>query len=101
MYITVDTVLKILGMFTAACVAGGWLVKIVKALKKPSDDVNTKLDRDNKRLNKLEDEMDYLKNAMSMSLQCSLVMLGHMRTNNNTGEITRQESELQEFLTRR
>lgn len=94
--------------FSSVCAAGGWLIKIVKGMKKPSEDIETKfkatdekLDRDNKRIAKLEDDMDYLKNAMSLSLRSSLVIMAHMRTDNNTGEIKEQEDEILRFLAKR
>ena len=61
--LTYERIMAILGLFTALCIAAGWLIKIFKALKKPGDDINQKLDRDNKRIRKLEDEMEYISSA--------------------------------------
>lgn len=99
--LTYDNLLALLTGFTVVCVAAGWLIKIIKALKKPSDDIHAKLDRDNKRIQKLEDDTEYVKNAMSVLLRTNIVMLSHMRTNNNTGEIAKQEEEIQDFLIKR
>ena len=101
MVITLDVLLKICAGFSCVCVAGGWLIKIIKAAKKPTDDIQQKLDNDNKRIKKLEDEMEFLTNSISMLMRCDLVMLAHMRTNNNTGEIAKMESEIQDFLIKR
>lgn len=99
--ITYEGILAGLAFFTAACVAGGWFIKIVKALKKPSDDVNEKLDRDNKRIAELENQYKYVSSAIGVLMRCDLVMLSHMRTNNNTGQMAKMEKEIQEFLIER
>lgn len=99
--LTYDKILALLTGFTVVCVAVGWLIKIIKALKKPNDDIHAKLDRDNKRIQKLEDDTEYVKNAMSVLLRTNIVMLSHMRTNNNTGEIAKQEEEIHDFLIKR
>ena len=101
MTVTIESVLAVCAGFSCVCVAAGWLIKIIKAIKKPADDVNEKLDRDNKRIKALEDDMTYIKNAISVLMRCDLVMLGHLRTNNNTGQMAEMEGEIQEFLIKR
>ena len=83
------------------CVAGGWVLKIIKGLKKPSDDINEKLDNDNKRIKELESQFRFILKAISLLLQDDLVILNHLRTDNNTGEMASQESKVQEFLIKR
>ena len=90
-----------LGLFTALCIAGGWLIKIIKGLKKPADDVNTKLDNDNKRIKELEDQYKYISSAIGVLMRCDLVILGHLRTNNNTGQMADMEKDIQDFLIKR
>ena len=99
--ITYEKVMAFLAFFTAACVAGGWVIKIIKGLKKPADDVNDKLDCDNKRINELETQFRFVLKAISLLLQDDLVILNHLRTDNNTGEMASQESKVQEFLIKR
>lgn len=101
MVITLDVLLKICAGFTAICVAGGWLIKVIKAAKKPADDVMTKLDNDNKRIKKLEDDSQYIMRAIAILLRVDLAMLGHMKTNNNSGEMDEAEREIQTFLIER
>lgn len=101
MYITIDGLLKICAGFTAICVALGWLIKVVKALKKPNDDINAKLDNDNKRIKRLEDELSYITDSISILMRCDLALLGHMRTSNNTGQLKDMEKEIQDFLIER
>jgi hypothetical protein len=106
--ITYENVVAGLALFTAACVAGGWLLKIIKGLRKPSEDtkaqfgiVNSKLDNDNKRIRELEDQLKYISNSIGILMRCDLVILGHLRTNNNTGQMTKMEQEITEFLVNR
>jgi len=84
--------------FTSICVAFGWVVKIVKGAKKPGDDIRRKLDNDNDRIKSLESQFAFVLKAISLLLQDDLVILNHLRTDNNTGEMAKQESKVQEFL---
>ena len=112
MYVTWQTVLlgflAVCGGFTTVCVAAGWFIKIVKGIKKPGDDVKNRLDaqdkkleNDNNRLRDLEDQYKYVSSAIGVLMRCDLVMLGHMRTNNNTGQMANMEEEIQDFLIKR
>lgn len=85
--------------FTTVCVAGGWFIKIVRAAKKPSDDIKNMLKNDDKRLKTLEDSVAFMAKAISLLLQDDLAILNHLRTTNNTGEMAKQEEKVHEFLT--
>lgn len=85
--------------FTCICVAGGWLIKIIKAAKKPSDDMKEMLKNDDKRLKALEETVGFLAKAISLLLQDDLAILEHLRTNNCTGKMAEQETKVHEFLT--
>ena len=87
--------------FSSICAAGVWVIKIVKGLKKPSMDVNEKLDNDNKRVKALEEQSAFILKAISLLLQDDLVILNHLRTTNNTGEMAEQEKKVQDFLIKR
>ena len=87
--------------FSSICAAGAWVIKIIHGLKKPSEDVNTKLDNDNKRIKALEEQSAFILKAISLLLQDDLVILNHLRTTNNTGEMAKQETKVQEFLIQR
>lgn len=99
--ITYEKVMAFLAFFTAACVAGGWVIKIINGLRKPSKDVQKKLDNDNKRINEIETQLRFILKAISLLLQDDLVILNHLRTDNNTGEMGKQEQKVQEFLIER
>ncbi|MBR2674978.1 MAG: hypothetical protein IKE52_05965 [Mogibacterium sp.] len=96
--ITYEKLMAALALFTALCVAGGWLIKIIKGIKKPADDVAAKLRRDNERLNRIEGKLEYFKNAVDMNLEASLVILEHLGEGNHTGEMLRMKREIQNFL---
>lgn len=92
--------------FTSVCVAVGWVIKIIKAVKKPSDETKDKLkkhdellDNDNKRIKKLEDDIDYIKKTQTQTLQALLVILDELKKNNDVdGAIQKAESDMQSFL---
>ena len=87
--------------FSSVCVAVGWLIKIIRAMKKPSEDINTKLDNDNKRIKALEDQSAFILKAISLLLQDDLAILEHLRTSNATGKMSEQEAKVQKFLIER
>lgn len=89
------------GGFTTICVAGSNLIKIIKSVRKPSEDVHKMLDNDNKRIKELETQFGFVLKAISLLLQDDLVILNHLRTDNNTGEIAKQETKVQDFLIKR
>lgn len=101
-----EQIMAVLALFTAACVAGGWLIKIVNGLKKPSEDVKTrftsidsKLDSDNKRIKRVEDDIDYIKKTQTQTLQTLLAILEQLKKlDDKDGSITGAEKELHSFL---
>lgn len=96
--ITYEKFMMALGLFTALCVAGGWLIKIIRGIKQPSVNVMKMLDSDNKRIKRLEEQMDYNSKSIKLLMRSELAILGHLATNNNTGEIAKVERDIQEFL---
>lgn len=107
--ITYDKVVAALALFTAACVAGGWLIKIIKALRKPSDDVKERLkkhdelfDNDNQRIKKIGDSFDYIKQTQTQTLKALIVILDELKNNNDvSGKISKMESDMNDFLINR
>ena len=93
-----QTFITICASFTVVCVAVGWVIKIVKGAKKPADDINEKLDNDNKRLKSLEGQYRYIVSAIGVLMRCDLVILGHLQTGNESGKMERMENELRDFL---
>ena len=74
---------------------------ITEMLKSQFEDVDKKLDNDNKRLNDLEKQTQFLYKAISLLLQDDLAILEHLRTNNSTGKMAEQEQKVQDFLIQR
>lgn len=79
-----------------AAVFGLW--KIVKEIKKPSDDLReavTKhdrlLDNDNKRIHKIEE-------SNQLILRCMLDLINHEITGNGIEKMKKTRDDLQEFL---
>lgn len=90
--------LAVCGGFTTVCVAAGWLIKIIKGLKKPSDDVKTRLSDNEKDIKELRRALSFMLKAVPLLLQDDLVILEHLRTSNNTGKMQEQEDKVHEFL---
>lgn len=74
---------------------------ITEMLKDQFSGLDDKLDNDNKRIKKLEDEMGFMYKAISLLLQDDIAILEHLRTNNATGKMAEQEQKVQEFLIHR
>lgn len=96
--ITYEKFMMALALFTALCVAGGWLIKIINGIRKPSNNIRDMLDSDNKRLKELEENRLYMQRSIRILMKSNLAMLGHMTTDNNTGELAKMEQEIQDFL---
>ena len=101
--------------FTSVCVAASWMIKVIKGIKKPKDDIDAKLQRDYNRLNdletiikefqgqfiKIDEKLDLLDQQNSFLLENDIVGFEHMRTNNATGRIAEREHDLQQYLLQR
>ena len=74
---------------------------ITEMLKDQFSSVDAKLDKDNRRLNDLEEQQKFMYKAISLLLQDDLAILEHLRTDNATGKMAKQEAKVQEFLTER
>lgn len=97
--ITYEKLMAAMAFFTACCVAGGWLLKIIKGLKKPSDDIHDKLDSDNKRLKALEEKMSDLDKTQPLILRTLYVICEELKQGNDvTGKISKQQDEINKFL---
>lgn len=74
---------------------------ITEMLKDQFSSVDAKLDKDNRRLNDLEEQQKFMYKAISLLLQDDLAILEHLRTDNATGKMAKQEQKVQDFLTER
>ena len=83
-------------------IAALWgLWKIVREVRKPSDDIKSKLeqhdkflDSDNKRLKEIEE-------SNHLVLQCLLILINHNITGNGIDKMKEARDQLQDFLINR
>lgn len=107
MYVTSEMILSVCIGFSAICVAGGHLIKIIKGLKKPGDDVKenikgnkSKIDEQEQRLNDIDGKLDNLVTANNLVIRSLFTVLGELSVNNDAnGHIAKAQKEIQDFLT--
>ena len=74
------------------------IYKIVKEIKKPSEDLNAKVDNHDKLLNDDNERLKDVENSNKMILQCLLVIINHDITGNCIDKMKDCRDELQEYL---
>jgi hypothetical protein len=72
---------------------------IVSMLKEKFDGIDEKFKTEDNRIRALEDQSAFLFKAISLLLEDDIAILEHLRTNNNTGKMAKQEDEVHKFLT--
>jgi hypothetical protein len=70
-------------------------------MKDQFENIDTKLNNDNRRIKDLEEANKFMYKAISLLLQDDLAILEHLRTNNSTGKMAEQEQKVQQFLIER
>lgn len=96
--ITYEKFMMALALFTALCVAGGWVIKIVHGIRKPGKSIKEMLDNDNKKIGELRTDVDKMEAELKLLLKANFIILGHLQTGNNTGNMAKMENEIQQFL---
>lgn len=92
--ITSSQILAFCGLITAL-----WGVyKIVKEVKKPSDDMKAKLQKHDQLLSDDNERLKEVENSNKMILQCLLVIINHDITGNCIDRMKEARDELQEYL---
>ena len=92
-------------LFVGALYAGVKYLKkelkdaITEMLKGNFDNIEKKLENDDKRIKAFEEQQAFILKAISLLLQDDLAILEHLRTSNNTGEMAKQEKKVHDFLT--
>lgn len=97
MGITTALIMKICGFIVAIGGAGAYLNKVIAPLK----DLSRKLDNDKKRLDNHDEKIALLQADCKEILKTQNVMMSHMVTNNNTGELKKRQDEINEYLINR
>ena len=92
--ITSTQILGVCALITALW--GIW--KIVKEIKKPSDNVKKTIAKHDLLLNKDDERLREIENSNRMILQCLLVIINHDITGNGVEKMKTARDELQEFL---
>lgn len=72
---------------------------ITLMLKDQFDGIDKKFETDEKRIEALEKNSAFIFKAISLLLEDDIAILEHLRTNNNTGKMAKQEDEVHKFLT--
>lgn len=72
---------------------------IMLMLKDQFDNIDDKFENDDERIRKLEDQSLFIFKAISLLLEDDIAILEHLRTNNNTGKMAKQEEVIHQFLT--
>lgn len=80
----------------ATALFGVW--KIIKEVKKPSDDLKAEVEQHDKLLKDDNERLKDLELSNKMILQCLLVIINHDITGNGIDKMKEARDELQEFL---
>lgn len=92
--ITSEQILWFCGFLTAV-----WgVVKIVKELKKPGDDLKATVESHEEKLNNDNERLKTVEDSNKMILQCLLIIINHDITGNGIDKMKEVRDELQEFL---
>ena len=80
-------------------IASLWCVwKIIKEVKKPSEDLKAKVDKHDSLLNDDNERLKDVEASNKMILQCLLVIINHDITGNGIEKMKEARDELQEYL---
>ena len=100
-----------LAVCSAIAVVGAAVVYIKRAfdaIRKPQRDLENEfkhiyklLDNDNKRINRNEQVLEQIREATNLGMRNDLVILRHLATNNNTGEINATIQQVEDWLIER
>lgn len=107
MYVTWQLILSICGGFSAICLSVGYLIKIYHGLKKPGEDMKSKIkvnkttiDQHEDKFKNIDETLEYLVNANNLVIRSLFTVLGELSANNDVnGHIAKAQHEIQEFLT--
>ena len=107
MYVTWELILSVCVGFSSVCLSVGYLIKIYKGLKKPSDDMKsnikgnkTMIDQHEDKFRDIDETLKYLVNANNLVIRSLFTVLGELSINNDiNGHIAEAQEEIQRFLT--
>ena len=114
MYVTWQLILSICVGFSSICVSVGWLIKIIKGLKKPGEEIKgniktnksaidnnkTEIDDIKEQMSEMTSKLEYLENAINLTIRTQFTVLGELAVNNDaSGHCKEAQDEIQKFLT--
>ena len=103
----IDTavVISVCALISAIGGAIAYLNKLFKAINQPYQETKERLnkidlylDNDNKRIQELQSMVKQNTQAFNMSIRNDLVILRHLESNNNTGEMEKTIKDLEDWL---
>lgn len=92
--ISIEQILGFCGLVTALW--GVW--KIIKEIKKPSEDLLAKVQLHDELLKKDNERLKEVETSNKMILQCLLIIINHDITGNGIEKMKETRDELQEYL---
>lgn len=103
--VTVGQIVAIIGVITVIGAFIGQCNKLIKEKTKPIDDFKIDLDKQSKRLEKVEEhqandleEIKEIKAQMKLLLRSNMALLAHGEDNNHTGQLKSMEEEIKSYL---
>ena len=72
---------------------------IILMLKDQFESIDKSFENQEKEIKVLKDQSAFLFKAIALLLEDDIAILEHLRTNNNTGKMSKQEDEIHKFLT--
>ena len=105
MVISVEVFLQICAGIVCVGGALGYLIRGFRLMKKPSDEIQSilkkhdeYLDRDNKRLQNLEDIIADNTKCLRLIMEAVITMLSHFEDGNHTKELSSEKKKLESYL---
>lgn len=92
--ITSEQILGFCGLVTTLFAV--W--KIIKEIKKPSDDLKAKVDQHDELLKNDNERLKDIEQSNKMILNCMFVLINHDLTGNGIDKMKEARDELQEYL---
>lgn len=105
MVITIDVLLKICVGISSVGLALGYLLKAVRALKSPADNMTKKIEKhdellgnDKVRLDNFEHTIADMRECMILLLESEMAMLEHLEDGNHTHMLKEKKDNIAKYL---
>lgn len=99
------TLLDVCAIIVAIGGALTYIIKGVQQAKRPIDELQAQLDehfdmlaRDKKRLDEIDKIVETQAQTNRLTLECLLVMLGHLEEGNHTNQMAKARKKIESFL---